>query len=742
MKKIYIYMLLLFYATAFTLAHAEDNKDKDAKDDFAVEVAEDSGDSSGYKEGDARIVVTGTRTKKMYRTSPVKTDVVGRDKMEAKSANTVFDALNAESGVISNNGCQNCGASSVDINGLGGNYTQILINGYPTVSSLAGVYFLQQFPTELIDRIEIVKGGGSALYGSGAIGGVVNIITRKPKANEAKVTYKHEFLEDEDSMGYTVSGFGSLVAKNGRAGIAIYGSKQDRDEWDANGDNYYDLGRLKNGSFGLNGFFNIYKGIDLDYNFYYGHENRRGGNKLDSEPFDTDICEMAESDRVGADFKFTHEIFKGLDYSVYYAFSMTKRNTYYGPGGFDGDLSDWTAAAAADRELYGVTYPDTREGLDAYNRCLSLNLYGNSESWYHVAGLNTNWTFYEGTNHKHILSLGYEFTGDDLEDKNEGLDREIDEFYTNHGFFVQYNFDHKYIDIVGGLRVDKHSEMDNAIVSPRINAIGKFNENLRLRAGASWGFKAPQTFDEDFHIEISLADNSAKNQVILNADDIEEEKSMTINGDFSGDYKIGNFDIDFSVGGFYTEIRDMMMVSESPDPAQSTSSKNVYIRDNVNGKSQVAGANVEFGFSYGKMFSLTNGITWIMLSQLPRSEFYDNKKSREMLKVPEITGYTMLSFFYQNFLANINLQYLGKMFVAHETDTLDIVETDTFVVLNTKLQYRWDIDNKRYMEFFVGIDNITNAYQDDLDKGADRDAGYVYGPIKPRTYYLGASLGF
>lgn len=77
--------------------------------------------------------------------------------------------LNYCPGLRMENNCQNCGSSQVRMNGMDGPYSQILINGRPIFSSLASVYGLELIPTNMIDRIEIVRGGGSALYGSNAI---------------------------------------------------------------------------------------------------------------------------------------------------------------------------------------------------------------------------------------------------------------------------------------------------------------------------------------------------------------------------------------------------------------------------------------------------------------------------------------------------------------------------------------------------------------------------------------------
>jgi len=93
-------------------------------------------------------------------------------------------------GVRVENNCQNCNFNQVRINGMEGKYSQILIDGLPIVSALAGVYVLEQIPANMIERLEVVKGGGSPLYGSNAVAGVVNVITKKtPKVRNPNIPF-------------------------------------------------------------------------------------------------------------------------------------------------------------------------------------------------------------------------------------------------------------------------------------------------------------------------------------------------------------------------------------------------------------------------------------------------------------------------------------------------------------------------------------------------------------------------
>ena len=109
--------------------------------------------------------------------------------LEVTNSCDLSQGLRFQPGLRVENNCQNCGFTQVRINGLEGPYSQILINSRPTVGALAAVYGLEQIPANMIERVEVMRGGGSALFGSSAIGGVVNIITREPIRNSGEVSH-------------------------------------------------------------------------------------------------------------------------------------------------------------------------------------------------------------------------------------------------------------------------------------------------------------------------------------------------------------------------------------------------------------------------------------------------------------------------------------------------------------------------------------------------------------------------
>jgi outer membrane receptor for ferrienterochelin and colicins len=128
------------------------------------------------------VVVTGTLKAVRRMESPVPVEVYTPQFFKKNPTPTLFDALQNVNGVRPQLNCNICNTGDIHINGLEGPYTMVLIDGMPIVSSLSTVYGLSGIPNSLVERIEIVKGPASSLYGSEAVGGLINVITKKPGA--------------------------------------------------------------------------------------------------------------------------------------------------------------------------------------------------------------------------------------------------------------------------------------------------------------------------------------------------------------------------------------------------------------------------------------------------------------------------------------------------------------------------------------------------------------------------------
>jgi outer membrane receptor for ferrienterochelin and colicins len=126
------------------------------------------------------VVITGTMKAVQKTASPVPVEVYTPQFFRRNPTPTIFDALQLVNGVRPQLNCNVCNTGDIHINGLEGPYTMVLIDGMPIVSSLSSVYGLSGIPNSLVERIEVVKGPASSLYGSEAIGGLINVITKNP----------------------------------------------------------------------------------------------------------------------------------------------------------------------------------------------------------------------------------------------------------------------------------------------------------------------------------------------------------------------------------------------------------------------------------------------------------------------------------------------------------------------------------------------------------------------------------
>ena len=168
------------------------------------------------------VVVSANRNETTRRLAPSLVNVLDSRMFEANNATSLSDGLNFQPGVRVENNCQNCGFQQVRINGLEGPYTQILLDNRPIFSALTGVYGLEQVPANVIERVEVMRGGGSALSGSSAIAGTINIITKEPLRNSAQVAHSLTMTGGSRPDNNTTLN-ASLVTDDHKAGIYLFG---------------------------------------------------------------------------------------------------------------------------------------------------------------------------------------------------------------------------------------------------------------------------------------------------------------------------------------------------------------------------------------------------------------------------------------------------------------------------------------------------------------------------------------
>ncbi|HKK41015.1 MAG TPA: TonB-dependent receptor plug domain-containing protein, partial [Bacteroidales bacterium] len=282
------------------------------------------------------VVVTADRGEMKRVESPSIVNTLSPDLFETTQSVTLSQTLNFTPGLRVESNCQNCGFSQVRMNGMEGPYSQILINSRPVFSGLAGIYGLELIPSNMIERIEVVRGGGSALYGSNAIAGTINIILREPESNswEAELNTGLTGISASSSAGtspdYSVDFNTSLVSADNKTGIALYGFSRERAMYDANNDNFSEIPKMNNLTFGSRLFHRFGIRGKLDIDFFNIKEEREGGNRMSYPLHERDMAEAIRHDVKSGSVTF-ERYFRSYDLlSVFISAQYINRDSYYG----------------------------------------------------------------------------------------------------------------------------------------------------------------------------------------------------------------------------------------------------------------------------------------------------------------------------------------------------------------------------------------------------------------------------
>ncbi len=195
------------------------------------------------------VVVSASRTETNKKTSPTIVSVASAKLFESTASCNLAETMNFQSGLRVETNCGNCGTTQLRINGLEGQYSQVLLDSRPIFSSLASVYGLEQLPVAMIERVEVIRGGGSALFGANAIGGVVNIITKEPLRNSVTLSNTTNIFEG-GTADFNTSLNGSFVSDDYKMGVYLFGMIHS-DSYDRNGDGFSDIPKLNSETAGF-----------------------------------------------------------------------------------------------------------------------------------------------------------------------------------------------------------------------------------------------------------------------------------------------------------------------------------------------------------------------------------------------------------------------------------------------------------------------------------------------------------
>jgi outer membrane receptor for ferrienterochelin and colicins len=676
------------------------------------------------------VVVSASRETRKRSESSFIVNTINPKLFTVAQIGTVSEGLNFSSGLRMETNCQNCGFNQVRMNGLEGTYSQILINGRPVFSGLAGVYGLELIPSNMIENIEVVRGGGSVLTGGNAIAGTINLRLKEPRTN----TYEFGLSSALTGVGISHSGdpapdhrvnFNtSLVSDDHKTGIAVFGNRRERDPFDANGDGFSEMTKLKNTTMGARLFQRLSSRNKLSVDFFQINEDRRGGNRFD---YPEHLADIAES--------LTHSITTGA-----VTFDQYSR--------VNDHLSVYMAGQAVNRDSY-------------YGAEQSLSGYGTTSDFTYNAGAQ-----YKTQLHNSDIISGFDNTGGRLTDTKlgypypeEGISGNDSAVLIGHtmnsvnakqatnttGIFSQVEAVFQKLRITAGGRLDYYTVKDLAfsnddlsrfVFVPKIGFLYDFNGFTQARLSYARGYRAPQIYDEDLHLEAS----GLRTVIHKNAPGLRQETSNSLMASVDYSKSFRNLNMGLLIEAFYTMLSDPFVYEYGEI---NENDEVVYTRINAAEGAVVQGINAELNVIPSGDFSFSSGFTLQSSRYKEAQEFNENR----FFRTPGSYGYFTADW---QLAKNLDLSatgsYTGKMLVPYfglqleDPDAGELRMGQTFFELGSKIRYLIRFNGTK-MEIYAGVKNIFNAYQSDFDRGIDRDPGYIYGPSLPRTLYFGLRIG-
>ena len=652
------------------------------------------------------VVVSATRNETNRRQTATVVNVASSKLFEGTASANLSEAMNFQSGLRVENTCGNCGAPQLRINGLEGQYSQILLDSRAIFSSLAGVYGLDLMPVAMVERVEVIRGGGSALFGSNAIGGVVNIITKDPVRNTLSLSNTTNIMEDGTPDINTSLG-GAFVSDDYKLGTYIFGQVKSRGGYDRNDDGFSDLTKLRSETAGFRAYYKTSAHSRLTAEYHHIHEFRRGGDNFDEAPHMALLCEQLDHNIDGGGLRF--DLFPNTRHraSVYASAQGISRSSYFG--------------ADMNPNAYGTTKDFTFVGGAQY----TLN---------YKAGLPSE------------LTVGAEYNLNNLDDTYAATNRKLEQQTSTYGLFAQNEWKTEKLNILIGFRLDKHNMIDRPIFAPRANIRYSPIESIGLRLSYSSGYRAPQAYNEDLHID---ALNHSVSIIEIDPN-LRPEFSHSLSASADIYHSFGSLQTNLLIEGFYTMLNDVFTLENNREEIDSEGNQFIYKQRRNAAGARVGGITAELKLGITQIFDLQLGYTF-QKSQYVEPEQWseDVVAQRRMFRSPDHYGYLSSNFYItKQFNASLFGTFTGPMLVQHGAHTtpegIEIADseviTPSFWDFGLKLGYTFRLSDVISLEVNAGVKNIFDSYQRDIDRGAGRDSAYIFGPSLPRTYFVGVKL--
>lgn len=641
------------------------------------------------------MVISGTMKEVSKMDSPIPVEIYTPALFLKNPTPSIFESLTMVNGVQPQLNCNVCNTGDIHINGMEGPYTMVLIDGMPIVSSLSTVYGLSGIPNSMVKRIEVVKGPASTLYGSEAVGGLINIITREPltaprlKADVSATSFG-EYNVDL-STKWKINDTHSLLGIN----YFNFLNKIDR-----NKDNFTDLT--------LQNRFSVFNKWDI----------QRASGKTASI-----AVRYIYEDRWGGELQWTKED-RGSS-EVYGESIYTNRLEV---------ISSYQLPVSTELITFDLSY----------NYHLQDSYYGSSKflAEQHVAFGQVRWDK-KIRNHDLLVGIPMRFVFYDDNTVGTTSSDNVNEPMLTYlpGIFIQDELAFtKRFTVLTGLRYDHHNHHGN-IFSPRLSFKYAPNANNTFRLSTGNGFRVVNLFTED-HAALT----GSREVIIKN--ELRPEQSWNVNLNYTKQipHRSGYIGLDASV--FYTYFTNKIVGDFRTDP-------DLIIYDNLQGHAVSQGITLNTDFSFTSGFKVIAGVTVMDVFQVERRDSGEENKTPQLF-APVVSGTYAISYSFDR--SGITLDLTGKvngpMYLPVFPDDYRPERSPWFTLMN--IQASKNFTNG--LELYGGLKNLLNFVPKDpllrpfdpFDKnitvnnpyGYTFDTSYNYAPIQGIKGFFGLRYTF
>ncbi|QZE13411.1 TonB-dependent receptor [Halosquirtibacter laminarini] len=642
-------------------------------------------------EGLSEVVVTATGTSHRLESVPVRTEVIRGKQIELMGVSNVEETLSYVNPSLSFS--PNAMGSFMKMNGLGNDYILVLVNGKRMYGDMGGNNDLNRIPLSNVKQIEVVKGASSSLYGSEAIAGVINIITKEPVFGVSayndtyigaygqlrqnnQVAFRSKKWSSTSTVQYKKSDGWQLSEYEKPSRKMIKKGKKDPVPTLAKASNAFD-----------------------DRSFVQSFELKPN----DKLSFRTTGSLYDKEVKYPVDYKSYNSYFTDMNLSVdgeYLLSDVAKLS-------FEGYFDNYKYKYRYNRK-YNIAYNDNGESFQKtfYDGDVQLNT-NQSLNSYNLKGVFT-------LPFQNTLNVGAEYMDEYLEAPYRFEGDKAEAFTTS--IYAQNEWKYQFITLVGGLRWVNH-EAFGSIICPKVSAlIG--NDWVKLRSSWGEGFKAPTLKELYYHYE---KEGMGSHYLYLGNPDLKPQESKYV--DASLEFRFKN--VNFSISGYHNNVHNLINYKIIPNTDEADMLGVKITKQQVNiDEALTQGVDVAFDWTIGTHLKFSTGYSFVDAKDVETDFVLDGVSKHQATAQLAWLSHTKLVDF------NYSIQGKGQSERYYGKEKVDGFMLWNFTTNHLVTFNKWRCNVK------LGIDNL-------LDYTDDKPYGYHYSTLNPgRTYFAGVQLYF